>query len=90
MARWGGDEFIDILVDIDQEMSASISGNIRQRVERLHVMAGDDVVKLTVSIGAAISTDKDDSVDAIINRADSLLYKAKQSGRNCIQLDLAK
>ncbi len=87
IARWGGEEFIVLLVDADKNISSRISEKIRQRAEALVIVVGDDELKITVSIGTTLSSHTDDSTDNIINRADNLLYSAKQNGRNCVALD---
>ncbi len=90
IARWGGEEFIVLLVGIDNETCSLLAEKIRQQFEDLEINIGDQEVKITVSIGATISREKDDSIDVIINRADKLLYHAKQKGRNCIIQDYSK
>ena len=44
------------------------------------------IVSVTISIGVAEKNDKFDNADAVMKAADKALYKAKKSGRNCIQL----
>lgn len=50
------------------------------------VFMGDDRshIKFTVSIGVATLHEDDSSIEAILNRADKVLYNAKKSGRNCV------
>lgn len=94
IARWGGEEFVVLLVHDDisniKDISASISEKIRSKTENIKVLFNEEVIHFTVSIGATISTAEDTSIDAIIDRADKLLYQAKIKGRNCVALDLFK
>ncbi len=90
IARWGGEEFIVLLLDTNYDICSNISEKIRQRIEKLVVTVGDEVINFTISMGATISCEKDESVDVIIDRADRLLYEAKNNGRNCLALDFSK
>ncbi len=94
IARWGGEEFIVLLVHdneaIIHELCASISEKIRKKTESITVAIAQDRIRFTVSIGATISTPEDESSQAIIDRADKLLYQAKIKGRNCVAQDLFK
>jgi diguanylate cyclase len=49
-------------------------------VEQLQLHANGERVRLSVSIG--VTTDLQDSLDAMLNRADLALYRAKEAGRN--------
>ena len=80
-ARWGGDEFIVLLVETGLEEAVDIAERLRRLVEEtnFHIAAG-----ITLSIGiATLATD--DTLEAIIRRADNALYLAKHSGRNKIE-----
>lgn len=44
--------------------------------------------KITLSIGVAASKPEDANEDAIVSRADKMLYAAKRAGRNCVMADL--
>ncbi len=94
IARWGGEEFVVLLVhdDVDniKEISSRISEKIRSKTEGIKVVFNEEVINFTVSIGATISAKEDPSIDVIIDRADKLLYQAKIKGRNCVALDLFK
>ena len=78
--RYGGEEFILILPETGLEAAAIVGERIRTRVQESPVCASRII---TVSGGIAECT-VDDTADSIIKRADDLLYRAKQSGRNRI------
>ncbi len=88
IARWGGDEFIVLLLDIDSTICSETAERIRKKIEDIVVAVDDSVVNLTVSIGAAIAKNDDESIEVVIDRADKLLYQAKENGKNCVALDL--
>ena len=92
IARWGGEEFIVLLVhdneEITKNLCADISEKIRKKTESITVTIAKNTIRFTVSIGATVSTVDDESSDLIIDRADKLLYQAKIKGRNRVALDL--
>ena len=87
LGRWGGEEFVAIIANIDDEMLSAIAERCRFLVE--HSVLPDELgsVKVTVSIGATLSRPDDDML-ALIKRADELMYSCKEFGRNCVTSDL--
>ncbi len=81
LVRWGGEEFLVIVPNIDANVMSEIAERIRIFVERSFIMIGDTILSTTVSIGATMAR-PDDTVDSIIRRADELMYESKRSGRN--------
>jgi len=92
-ARYGGEEFVVVLPGIAESPSDkfSIAERLRQSVERSDfVVLQDKHLALTISIGVTIRRypeDKDTDMDELIVRADKLLYKAKNEGRNKVCYD---
>ncbi len=84
VARFGGEEFFVAMPDVDQTAAADAAERIRRAVEDTpFVMPGEpERVEVTVSIGVAIACAADTDAEAIIKRADSALYCAKETGRN--------
>lgn len=79
--RWGGEEFMLICVEIDQE-------EILKRVEKLRLKISQHLFSSSISITASFGLThycSGDTIDSIINRADDALYIAKNSGRNRIK-----
>jgi diguanylate cyclase (GGDEF)-like protein/PAS domain S-box-containing protein len=85
LCRWGGEEFILILPNVDLKNLEAIAERTRVFVEKNWVSGPDADVKVTISIGATLASAGDD-VDSLVKRADSLLYKAKRDGRNLVRL----
>jgi len=85
VGRYGGEEFSIILTETGREQARFVSERIRQAVAAKPIKVYDEDLKVTVSIG--ISTFPYDGKDiiALIDSADSALYKAKQSGRNKVR-----
>ena len=85
--RYGGEEFVVILSRINKETTKNLSEKRRREVERDYLVDGDNELKVTMSIGAAIITPEDTEA-SLFERADKALYQAKQNGRNQILLDI--
>jgi len=79
VARYGGEEFVIVLPETDSEGALYIAERIRYKVEQ----AVWTQRPITVSIGVASYGSQADA-EALLNQADQALYRAKQSGRNCV------
>lgn len=85
--RYGGEEFVVILSRINKETTKKISEKIRREIERDYFVDGDNKLKITMSIGAAIIT-PEDTETSLFERADKALYQVKQNGRNQVRIDI--
>jgi diguanylate cyclase (GGDEF)-like protein len=84
--RLGGEEFAALLVDTSRERALAIAEQIRSSfVEVTGVVEGKPVVA-TVSIGVVISYDAVLDLSALLAQADHALYRAKDNGRNRIEI----
>lgn len=85
IGRYGGEEFIAILPDADEEDAANFAERFRHAVEEHVYRDGDKEIRMTVSGGVASSRSADlPRGDELIRLADRGLYEAKRSGRNRI------
>lgn len=85
IARLGGEEFIAVLYDIDQDYLESVCESCREAIESLEIKHESSPMKniVTVSIGAAIIVPNENlERSQLIRVADESLYKAKENGRN--------
>lgn len=88
-ARFGGEEFLVILPHCDQKNAYQSAENIRQSVEALeieHPKSVSSVVTISVGCATLYPVDKTYSKKDLIKFADEALYKAKQNGRNRVEL----
>lgn len=83
VARWGGEEFIILLIDSDINQAQVIAEQLRAQVANSKQLSLFTEKPITISLGATSVTD-DDNIDAILKRADDALYKAKSRGKNRI------
>lgn len=79
--RFGGEEFLLILVGIDLEEAESVLDRIREATQQQVFSYNGEDIPLTVSIGCT-QAHPNEKIDDLIERADSALYQAKQIGRN--------
>ena len=81
VGRWGGEEFLVILVGIRPDRLHMIAERCRTFVGEMPLSKGEQRFQVTVSIGATLLAEKD-SAESAVRRADELLYKSKAAGRN--------
>jgi diguanylate cyclase len=82
--RYGGEEFALILPETDLSAAITVAETLRESIEKCSFQYGNDNVSITISCGLAQVKGKD-SLDAVFQRADKALYRAKETGRNkCI------
>lgn len=90
LARYGGEEFILLLPDTPPGGARHVAERIREAVERATVAHEDLALKVTISVGIATQTPSSgDTPEALVGSADNALYRAKERGRNRVEVDLA-
>jgi diguanylate cyclase (GGDEF)-like protein len=86
-ARFGGDEFVVLLVNAELEGVERVAEEIRERVGRIAIAVPDGHVRVTVSVGIAFHTGARDAIltgDDLLAEADAAVYIAKAHGGNRI------
>ena len=74
-----------LIVHADQDSALAAAERVRAGIEALKVALPDgSTITCTASFGVAVLTDHDADLASLIQRADAALYKAKNSGRNCV------
>ncbi len=82
LGRYGGEEFCLALPETKKEEARFAAERIREAIEDKAIRAYDEDLKITISIGIAVLPEDALDTEALIDRADQALYKAKQAGRN--------
>jgi len=83
VGRYGGEEFIAILPNTDEEEAAKFAERVRRSVEGYVFRDDPNEVRMTASSGVASFPQIGiDSPETLLKRADEALYLAKESGRN--------
>lgn len=82
VCRWGGEEFLIMLIDRTYDEVLIFAEKIRKEVENIHIHWSNSAeVRITMSFGVS-EHDWDASIEESISKADSALYYAKENGRN--------
>ncbi len=82
LARFGGDEFVILLTDIDKNISVScICRRIIEEISK-PMFLNHHELHVTASIGIANYPDNGKDVEELLKKADAAMYQAKQSGKN--------
>ena len=87
IGRYGGEEFIAVLSECDTEGAQKMGERLCQAVAAKPFEINGEKIHVTISIGVAASTQWTmPSEDILIRMADIALYRAKQAGRNRVEL----
>ena len=82
LGRWGGDEFVIVLVNIlSIEQVVSVAKRIN-KVMQDPFQCQDKTIQTSTSIGIAVFPNHGDTVDSLMKKADEALYVTKENGRN--------
>lgn len=84
VARWGGEEFLVLLPDTPTAGAQEMAEQLRLAVQNTSFRWQQHTVPITVSIGAATWSSGTFQANALVASADGALYRAKNSGRNCV------
>jgi len=85
--RLGGEEFAVLLPHTDLDAAQALAERIRRGMESLPLAAGGHPFQASVSIGCARLDPHDAHPDVVLARADQALYRAKNGGRNRVELE---
>jgi two-component system chemotaxis response regulator CheY len=85
--RYGGEEFLAVFPEQSITEAARVAERMRKRIESLGVRTPAAGGIVTISIGVAELTPSDENVSEWLQRADAALYRAKNAGRNRVELD---
>ncbi|MDQ2085056.1 GGDEF domain-containing protein [Herbivorax sp. ANBcel31] len=87
ICRYGGEEFVILFNRTSNDGAINTAERIRKEIEKHKFIFNDTVKngKITISIGfASFDEIKSDSIESLLNLADTRLYKAKSSGKNLL------
>jgi diguanylate cyclase (GGDEF)-like protein len=86
MGRLGGEEFLVVLPDTTLEVALQIAERLRRRVESLPMGNLAPGLRITASVGAALGDHEADDMAELVRRADNAMYRAKDAGRNRVEV----
>jgi diguanylate cyclase (GGDEF)-like protein len=85
-ARYGGEEFAVVLPETAEQGAMVIAERIRQTVEAKTIQSGQNMLRVTISIGCVTFPTYGTTQQEVIDCADKALYASKESGRNRVTL----
>jgi two-component system cell cycle response regulator len=86
VARYGGEEFVVVLPETPLSVAVVVAERLRANIAEKPILTGDPGVeiKVSISVGVAVTRDSDETAASLMRRADEALYAAKAHGRNCV------
>jgi diguanylate cyclase (GGDEF)-like protein len=93
IGRFGGEEFVAVLSEVDEVSALMISERIRLRIHNLQVSSradGSTLTGLSCSVGLACYPTNGTDTETLLHAADAALYAAKRAGRNRVELSSAR
>lgn len=85
--RWGGEEFLIVLKDTDLGAATNVANTLRAKVEQQQYELAPGCAGITISAGV-VAFRPEESTESFIARADQLLLKAKEEGRNRVYSEI--
>ncbi len=82
-ARWGGEEFLIFMPETNINGGSILAESLREIIAETEIVG---VGNVTASFGVA-AYHNGDNVDTFVERADKLMYEAKESGRNQVRIE---
>ncbi len=79
VCRYGGDEFIILIKDVDKKIAIEIGKRIIEKISKAKFIYKNDEIKVKMTGGLYYVEEKED-IENIIKKADEAMYKAKQEG----------
>jgi diguanylate cyclase (GGDEF)-like protein len=86
VARYGGEEFVVLLPDVSLADAQPLAERLREQVASQGHVQGPLALAFTVSIGVAEWRPGHDDLAQLLSRADAALYRAKQAGRDRVEV----
>ncbi len=86
LGRWGGEEFVAILSNVECEQAREVAERCRVLIENSYIKHGESTIRVTLSIGVT-TVHTGETAGEVIARADHLMYLSKSHGRNCVSIE---
>jgi two-component system cell cycle response regulator len=87
IGRYGGEEFLVVLPGCDQDSAAALAERIRLSIDSDHMETPEGNIPVTISLGVAASgKERRRNTNSLVQAADSALYRAKEKGRNRVEV----
>lgn len=89
VCRYGGEEFVVLLPEINIKDATHVADKLRISIQSSQLAEDEELKKepITISVGVAGYPDSGDSEEIILRKADQALYTAKRNGRNRVEVE---
>ncbi|MBI5524361.1 MAG: sensor domain-containing diguanylate cyclase [Desulfarculus sp.] len=85
VGRWGGEEFLAIVPNVEAQGLSKVARRYLALVRSSVIFHQMEPLMVTISLGATLATPQD-NIETLLQRADTLMYKSKQAGRDRISI----
>jgi diguanylate cyclase (GGDEF)-like protein/PAS domain S-box-containing protein len=86
IGRWGGEEFLGVFPNITPETLSNTAERLRMLVEHSRVELNENrLLRITLSVGGVVASPAD-TLESLLQKADTALYVSKRQGRNRITI----
>ncbi len=89
VGRWNTEEFLVILLNVDENRLGIVANKLRLMVQESYVMIETGALNTTVSVGAALAQ-RYDTVESLVKRAEQLMLHSKWRGRNTVSVNFTQ
>jgi len=79
IGRWGGDEFVIVLVENGRQEALEVSTRLKKNLEQFKIIAAEEPISRDIHIGLATLMDQDDTFYKLVEKADQALIHNKLS-----------
>lgn len=86
IGRYGGDEFVILLIETNSEAARGVAERVRLHVSGVPSETDRGPISATVSIGISFLDADTPNLDALLSQADKAMYSAKKAGRNKVKV----
>jgi diguanylate cyclase (GGDEF)-like protein len=86
MGRYGGDEFVILLIETELDTAQRVAERLRRVLAEVPIATAQTSLRVSISVGIAISNDQCPDLMALLNAADAALYAAKMAGKNRVDV----
>lgn len=86
LGRYGGDEFIALLVETELDSAREVAELLRRCIVETPIQTDRGPLMVTVSVGAAALDENNSNFKKLLNSADDALYVAKRNGKNRVEV----
>lgn len=88
LARYGGEEFCCLLPETSIEGAKLLAERFRKKISEKAYSYLDKNIAVTISLGVSTLKEESDTAEILLEKADSALYAAKNSGRNRVEVEI--